>query len=156
MKAQTLRLFRGYVESNSISSWILKHRKGFDSVEEALASIGQAFINAGKARKYLDKCYTCGHKLEGKPPKIEIAEEIEEYLQGTNDSTGYDTYEELGRLGWDTNPEHFSSRHMVDVDCAPQMIEGCITGEFEYQLEHMVHTRNQPIKVRKSEKNKNK
>lgn len=137
MIPKTFVMYMGYVESSLSPCLVLRHRKGFKTVEEALKNLGAAFYDAAITEEgYLshsklrecckDKtscfCPECGAKL--KPYNIDeekLEQVIYRYMLLQAHESG-EYWESLENYGWshfifesESNP--FKNGYVVITEC---------------------------------------
>lgn len=137
MILKTFVMYMGYVESSLAPCLILKHRKGFKTVEEALKSLGTAFYEAAATEEeYLSKyrlrecckdktsdfCPMCGTELKFRNIDEEkLTHSVYRYMS-LQAHEGYEYWESLENHGWnhyvfESGYNPFRSGYVVIDEC---------------------------------------
>jgi len=126
-KIQSLMLFTRYVEDAHLAGVPAWCQTPFDSVREAVVSLGKTILEADRndyayvyrspcCRKAMEEhqdyefCPTCGKRLKQEPYDDDSGPQLmEDFLRGTNDSTA-GLYDYMEEKGWSVGSQTF---HMV-------------------------------------------
>lgn len=125
IKIKTLILHLGYVETESISGFIVTHEHGFATEQAAVASLAAVF-----AADYIDDksdccvetlrrlhdanyCNSCGQDITMKSVGGGLSEfmldHVSNILRGSIDDVGNEFYENMERAGW------YQGYHLVNM-----------------------------------------
>ncbi len=142
MRVHCLILGVGYVEHSRLSSLVMWNRNGFDTVEEAIESLADLFLENTKKdlastvdySKRYQRCPHCDepwHK-ERETTQLDVREFIRHIAGSDCDSSGGEFWDDLDRSGWQTGLSGFPRARWaeaVDItQCAEYIIADAAFG----------------------------